>query len=139
MKALIALVMVLALIYFAIEISRDSTPSDNQTVIDAPGAADSVGSRRLEVVSFECGQGEANYSAEITVRNVTSAEIYSAKVFVQFNPKGRLPFEDSANILPSLLPLNAMGDATIVSRDSDGRSYDCTLLRILDSSGARVD
>jgi len=129
-KALLALIMMLGLVYLASRIAQEPvTPDSDELATD----------KRLEVVSFHCEKKSAKYSAEIRVRNVSDSEVSGLKGFIQFNPKGRLPFVDSTDILPGTLPANAIGKASLISRDNDGRSYDCSVLRIEDSSGIRVD
>ena len=138
MKTLFIIILLLV-VFYLLSAPHESTTQAGDSVPVEPVAAIPADSKRLEVVSFQCGQNSAYYSASITVRNLTASEVSFPNVFVEFTPKGGSPFTDSVNISPRHLPPNAMGDATLISRDEDGRRYGCNLLRIQDSGGARVD
>jgi hypothetical protein len=132
--------LVIALILLGLYLIGSQAPQATGAVSEAsPDAITPANVRRLQVMSLQCAQNSAYYSAAITVRNITGTEVSFPKAFIQFTPKGGTPFVDSVGLQPSHLPGNAMADAELISRDADGKRYTCSLLRIQDVDGATVN
>ena len=102
------------------------------------GVVTAYGAEKLKFESFVCGQNSAYYSAKIVVTNLSNSVISYPRVFVRFTPEGGTPFVEDALISPFNLPPGAMGKVTVISKDADGRAYDCAIIRVQDTNGASL-
>ncbi len=139
MKALIAFVLLLVLVFFVAEIAREPVLPPPDSPVNTPKHSGQSGNQRVDVLIFNCPKTEQQYSAKISIRNVTDTTLESVKAVVLFNPKGRMPFEDSVEFKPTRIKSASIADASLSGPDRNGRDYDCTLVRIEDSHGKRLD
>lgn len=135
MKALIAFVLMLVLVYFVAEIAEEPV----LPTAESPDIIGQAGSLKIDLLSFQCPMPAQQYSANITIRNATTAVIESVEAVVLFNPKGRMPFEERVIFTPAKLRPNDVAESHWTGLDRNGRDYECTLLRIEDINGNRLD
>lgn len=139
MSKIILLVVLVALFFFwfnkstPIEI-RPPDESAAPALYTAPAAA----SGSVKVESFQCAQNSAYYSAEVTIKNTGSGTIDFPRVFVRFTRKDGTSLMTDALVTPLHLPPGALGSVTLIGADDDGKSYQCEIERIQDTTGAQL-
>ena len=135
MKALIAFVLMLVLVYFVAEIADEPI----LPAADSPDIIGQTGTQKIDLLSFQCPAQGQQYSAQITIRNLTADVFESVEAVVLLNPKGRMPFEERMAFTPEKLGPNDVAESNWAGLDRDGRDYECTLLRIEEIEGKRLD
>lgn len=138
MKALIAFVLMLILVYFVAEIADEPVLPTSDTFIDSPNVSGQAGTQKIDLLSFECPKTAKQYSANIRFRNSTGSVLESVSAVVLFNPKGRMPFEDSVAFTPATIRPSGVAEAIWSGPERNGRDFECTLLRIEDIDGNRL-
>jgi hypothetical protein len=139
LKALVVLIITLGLVYLVAEIAKEPVLPDASRSSESGEIRGDKLPRLVETVSIHCEQNSSHYNAMIKLRNLTSSEISYAKIFVHFNPKGRLPFEQTVDLSPAVIPAHGVVQVELISRTNEGRSYDCAVVQVMDSGGDRMD
>lgn len=114
----------------------DYTPASSSQPVTA--IEDRAPAGKAEIVTFNCGQNSAYYSAEITIRNIGTTAIEFPRVFVKFDRGGSPAYSDDAPISPRPLPPGATGTAKVIAQDSDGVAYQCSIMALQNGDGISI-